>query len=534
MTEQEQQLLLAENIVLREQLTGAAQLIAQLQARVAALEQLKTPPPPFIKPNRPPPAPAPKGPRKKRDPAHNHGRPRATPTEVRTHAYDTCPTCAYPLTGQSIARRREVLDLLSPPPVRVIEYQILKRYCPHCAQWREPALTLAGVVIGQGRVSVRILALIAWLRTCLRLPVRQIQRYLAALHGLDLSVGEICAGLATVAEEGAATARAIKAELRAAPALHMDETGWRENGQNGYIWVMTNPAGVSCFHYDHSRAGTVARRLSGAHYAGTLGSDFYAGYNEHQCRHQRCWAHLIRDLVKLEAEHGTVAEVTEWVGAVCRLYREGADVDGRAPPSPAERDAKATVLQQRAHKLGLQWARVPEHPARALSQRLLRHEGELFEFVRQAEVAATNNVAERVLRPLVMARKISGGTRSAAGSQTRMRLQTFLPPGRPGSRTPCRRAWRCCALKLHCPHREQLRISNKLTIPFKECCNGTGICHRWFRLRGPELDQLFAGTRLCGARPGPVGRVSKGGGGAGSHGCRGRSAGQHCPERRNA
>ena len=74
----------------------------------------------------------------------------------------------------------------------------------------------------------------------------------------------------------------------------------------------------------------------------------------------------------------------------------------------------------------MRWAQTKEHPARALCQRVLRHEGELFEFVRQAEVAATNNVAERVLRPLVVARKISGGTRSAAGSRTRMALQTLF------------------------------------------------------------------------------------------------------------
>jgi transposase len=346
---------------------------------------------------------------------------------VRTHAYDCCPTCAYPLHGQSVARRREVLDLPPPPPVRVIEYQVLKRYCPCCAQWREPALNLAGLVVGHGRMSVRVMALVAWCRTVLRLPVRQIQRYLQAVHGLAVSVGELCALLATVATEGAATQAAIKAELRAGPVLHMDETGWREAGQNGYVWVMTNPAGVSYFHYDHSRAGAVARQLSGAHYAGTLATDFYGGYNEHQCRHQRCWAHLIRDLAALEKEHGRVAGVVEWVRAVCQLYREGADYAGRAPPpSAADRAVAAVALEQRAHQLGLRWARVKDHPARALCQRVLRHEGELFEYVRQAEVAATNNAAERVLRPLVIARKISGGTRSATGSRTRMALQTLF------------------------------------------------------------------------------------------------------------
>jgi transposase len=414
------------NAALHAEVTRLQALVAALEAQLAAL-QLPKEPPPFVKANKPAPDPATKPPRKKRDPRHNHGRPRATPTEVRTHAYDSCPTCAYPLTGSSIARRREVLDLPPPPPVTVIEYQVLKRYCPHCAQWCEPELNLDGLVVGHGRVSVRIMALVAWLRTVLRLPVRQIQTYLGSLHGLDLSVGEICALLATVAAEGEATAQQIQTELRASPSLHVDETSWREAGQNGYIWVLTNAAGVSYFHYDHSRAGAVARTLTGAHYAGTLCTDFYCGYNEHRCRHQRCWAHLLRDLAELEEKHGKVEGVGAWITAVRTLYREGVELDQRGPPpSASEREGKAAELRGRAHELGLRGVQNKGHPTHTLGQRLLRHEAELFEFVRQAGVEATNNRAERAIRPLAVARKISGGTRSDDGSTIRMRLQTLF------------------------------------------------------------------------------------------------------------
>jgi hypothetical protein len=414
---------LAANTALQAEVTRLQTLVTTLQAQLTALQQQ---PPPFVKPNKPAPA-DPNPPRKKRDPAHNHGRPRATPTEVRRVAADTCPTCAYPLRGTSIARRREVLDLPPPPPVRVIEYQVLKRYCPHCACWVEPALNLDGLVVGHGRMSTRIMALIAWLRTSLRLPVRAIQTYLTYLHGLTLSVGEITALLTTVAAKGAATAAAIKTELRASASVHLDETTWREAGRNGYVWVMTNAAGARYFQYEHSRAGEVARGLTGAHYAGTLCTDFYVGYNEHRCRHQRCWSHLLRDVAELEKVHGAQETVRTWVEAVRTLYREGVAWAGRAPPpSGAEREAQAAELRARVHELGLQWAAAREHPTAVLCQRLLRHEGELFEFVRQAGVEATNNRAERAIRPLAVARKISGGTQSASGSTTRMRLQTLF------------------------------------------------------------------------------------------------------------
>lgn len=407
---------------LAQELSAALHENATLRARITALEQTR---PGFVKPNQPPPQP--KAPRKKRDPSHNHGRRRAVPTEVRRVAYEACPDCGYRLRGESIARRREVIDLPPPVPVTVIEFQLLKRYCPHCQCYREPELVLDELVVGHGRFSKRILALIAWLRTSLRLPIKQIQRYLAQLHALTLSVGEIVDVLHLVAELGQEAAAEIKQALRAEPVLYLDETGWREAGQNGYVWVMTDGQARTYFHYDGSRAGAVARGLTGAHYAGTLCSDFYAGYNEHTCRHQRCWAHLLRDLAKLEEAAGHIAAVQGWVEAVCKLYEEGREANGRAPPpSLAQREEIAAGLRGRAHELGLQWAQTKEHPCYVLGKRLLRHEGELFEFVRQEGVGATNNAAERAIRPLAVARKISGGTRSAAGSATRMRLQTLF------------------------------------------------------------------------------------------------------------
>ncbi|MHB8574768.1 MAG: IS66 family transposase [Dehalococcoidia bacterium] len=49
----------------------------------------------------------------------------------------------------------------------------------------------------------------------------------------------------------------------------------------------------------------------------------------------------------------------------------------------------------------------------------------LLTFVADPRVPADNNAAERSVRPLVVVRKISGGTRSAAGSLTRTVLSTI-------------------------------------------------------------------------------------------------------------
>ena len=66
------------------------------------------------------------------------------------------------------------------------------------------------------------------------------------------------------------------------------------------------------------------------------------------------------------------------------------------------------------------------HPCWALCKRLLRLEHELFQFVLVDGLAPDNNLAERSIRPLVVVRKISGGSRSPNGTQTRMALATLF------------------------------------------------------------------------------------------------------------
>jgi len=61
-----------------------------------------------------------------------------------------------------------------------------------------------------------------------------------------------------------------------------------------------------------------------------------------------------------------------------------------------------------------------------LCKRLLQFESELFPFVEYPQVPSENNPAERVIRSRVIARKISGGTRSPVGSQTMAVLSSLF------------------------------------------------------------------------------------------------------------
>lgn len=350
-------------------------------------------------------------------------------TEIRQHALERCPGCNYKLSGHTIARRRQVIELPPMPALQVIEHQVIKRWCPKCKTWHTPKLDLSHEVLGQSRMGHGIASLVSWLRTTLRLPVKLVQTLVWQIYKLKLSAGEIVELSHAVAKAGQTAVTEIKQAILTSPQVHMDETGWREDGDNGYVWASSTPGGLRAFEFHFSRAGEIPEAILDG-FTGTLVSDFYGGYNHTDGRHQRCWVHLLRDLRQLKTDHGTShPELLAWIEALVQTYRDGKALAQRDPPqSPVERQTSFDDLVQRVEQLGLKWPKPNDkgHPAHALCKRVLRHAGELFEFVLQPGLASDNNLAERSVRPLVIARKISGGTRSEHGSDTRMILQSLF------------------------------------------------------------------------------------------------------------
>ncbi len=224
---------------------------------------------------------------------------------------------------------------------------------------------------------------------------------------------------------------ALKTEMRASPAVQADETGWREDGSNGYIWSVSTPS-VRYYEYHHSRAGEVVKHLIGEDYDGVLESDFYAGYNIHQGLHQRCWEHFLRDGHELKEKYPHDEELFTWAVSVKAIYEAAVSWAEHGPDphlSPLKQQ-QARVAQQHAYEQQLWHLYQPyvgtATPQHTFCERVERFLPELFVFVAVPGGPAHNNLAERSVRPLVVARKISGGTRSPKGSETRMGLANLF------------------------------------------------------------------------------------------------------------
>ena len=165
----------------------------------------------------------------------------------------------------------------------------------------------------------------------------------------------------------------------------------------------------------------------GSAFRGYLVRDFYAAYNLLSCGHQRCWVHLLRDLHGLKEAHAENEEVMAWAKAVRKVYDQAQKWLEQYPQATNKaRDRAYRQAFEWLGDLGRQYALTYEHPCCTLAKRVLRHQGELFQFVRVPGLAADNNLIERRLRPLVIARKISGGTRSEEGTRTRLALFSLM------------------------------------------------------------------------------------------------------------
>lgn len=268
-----EQRLVRQEADLAAQRAVLADLSQQVGQALAALTG-DDPPPPGTRPPgmpglKPPTPPRTRAPHKRR--ARGYGRRRLRPTHRHIHAYAHCPFCQAALAGGTIRRTREVIEVPRVPAV-VTEHVYLERRCPACHRRCLPGPGLAGAVVGQGRFGVGLLALITWLREELRLPVAAVQRYLATVHDLALSVGAIVGASATVAAKAAPLVAQTQAAIRASPVVHADETGWREDGVNGYAWTFSTPSQRAFVHGGRDK-GVLAAALGEA-FSGVLVSDF--------------------------------------------------------------------------------------------------------------------------------------------------------------------------------------------------------------------------------------------------------------------
>jgi transposase len=435
--------LTSQNATLRKQLREITEKLKSTSP--STLTVPPKPLPPFIKPNKP------LGPKRKpgqksgHTPAH-----RPTPQAADEHHHvplgldrfgaPCCTQCHTQLND--VKEHQRFVEDIVPARAVVTCYHTTSGWCPSCRKHIESRAVgqppaPPGVDLPQGQMGLKALVMAAVMRICYRMPLRQITRLFHQLPGLKLSPGGVSRQLQRLSKWLENQYHRLKLALRVSNVVYADETSWRTDGRNAQLWTLTTPR-HTLYHVDPSRSGKVLASLLGKNFnangQSTLVSDFYAAYDQFTGPQQKCIAHLLREFKqtaegKPELEnHPFFTRSRRLIRAMLSLRTRRADMDQPLYNAQVQR------LEQRLEHLGRPLPPPPSPPSppsppdpanniedqdvTRLRKRLAKYRTKLTTFLHNPEVDPTNNAAERAIRPAVVMRKITGGSRSTDGAHT--------------------------------------------------------------------------------------------------------------------
>ena len=329
--------------------------------------------------------------------------------------------CSCPHCGGTQFKDQHTLEQLIEdiPPVRphVTRLTTYQGTCVQCGQSLRSTHPLQmSLAIGAAGVQLgpRALALAADLNKAKGLSMRKACAVLRDGFGLQLSSGGLSQALDRLATKVKPQYDAIATELRQAPVLHSDETSWWVAGPGWWLWVFTTQL-LTFYVVAQSRGRELLSDILGKDFGGVLVSDCLAIYDDATTLQHKCYAHHLKAIRKAKALHpqqgeGFLCEVQAMLRAAVALQQQKAEL------SPETFSALRQALEHKAVQL-LEPPR-SEPNEEAVRNRLNKQRDHLFTFLDHEGVDATNNLAERQLRPAVIARKISCGNKTKKGART--------------------------------------------------------------------------------------------------------------------
>jgi transposase len=332
--------------------------------------------------------------------------------ELRVEA-TACPECGDKLESRGVEDRC-VIDALLTEAKRML-YKCQVKQCRGCRKQvsRKP-LVQPGFMYGNGLISNAIVDHYASGMTIGRI---------AQVFGKGVSSGALIRIFHYLAKCWLPVATRLEEDYRISPVKHADETGWRTDGKNGYAWLFCAP-GISVFKFGKSRSTETPREVFGENaLSGTLVVDRYAGYNKMPCNIQYCYAHLLRDVQKIETLFPKNKEAKVFVKVITSLFANAMKLRREVPSDEAYYlQAKEIQSQLITH------CRAPAKlfAIQTFQNLIIDNQHRLFHWVTDRRVPPDNNRAERELRPTVIARKMSFGSQSQRGADTRSVLMSIL------------------------------------------------------------------------------------------------------------
>jgi transposase len=419
--------LLKENQSQREQLKKAQAEIERLRkALEEALRSLKRQAAPFSKG---PPKFNPKRPGRKGGSDYGQRGFRAVPDrvdeQIEVRVPKQCPQCGGRVVHDSTQAQFQE-DIVRQTIVRRFEVAI--GHCVGCGghvQGRHPLQTSDALGAAQVQVGPQALTLAAHLNKQMGISHERTGQVLQWGYGLAVSRSTLCRAITRLGTKAEPTYQQLQIAVRQSGVNRLDETSWRVAAHLQWLWVCVSEE-VTLYAIMPGRGFVQAASILGEDYAGFLNHDGWRPYYRFvHAFHQSCLSHLMRRC--REMIETASAQAARFPQAVIECLRDGLALRDRYTQKEISSHGLSVATGQLQARLDRLLAKPWRDPANRRLAKHLRHEQPwLFTFLYCPGLEATNNAAERALRPAVVARKTWGGNRTENGAKTQQILISIL------------------------------------------------------------------------------------------------------------
>jgi len=345
------------------------------------------------------------------------------PTRCRKVLAERCPHCRADVSGAAQAPvhtydRIEIPEI-TPDVTRVVLHGGV---CP-CCGGRFKAEPPAGLEPG-APWGPNLRAFVLYLRFTHAISFERLARLLSDLLGLEISEGALVNLLADSRLAFARQAAAIRARLLEGTILQSDETGIRVGARSWWTWVFHH-GDSACFRIRPGRGKAVVEEFLGTRRPAFWVSDRLGAQMGWATEGQQvCLAHLLRD-----AQYAIDAGDTVFAPAF-RALLVRACAYGARRESLADTTLRAYAARLEARLDGL-LRLAPACPQGVKLQRAIKkYRQNLFVFLAERAVPATNNGSEQALRPSVVFRKVTNCFRSEWGAHLYADVRSVLETAR--------------------------------------------------------------------------------------------------------
>ena len=322
---------------------------------------------------------------------------------IEEHKLDVCPISGKPL-GEPVGYRSKIVIDFPDKPIQVIEHRIMQYLSPVTGEIIEAKVDLPRGIYGKNLQSI-----VGMLKNLTNSHAK-IAEFMRELGAISFSDAEVQHLTDKFAERLETEYNHILEEISKEPYLHGDETPFRRDGKNGYVWgLFTKTKAYLLVSLSRAREN-IEKLLSG--YLGVIVSDGYNAYENFK-NHHRCWAHLKREF----KEYSDLSdEIKVQYERFAKLYSQLQEFKMKEAIDQVLIDQK-TIDNARWIFADIVTCLKTIKSARGLVT-LIENGGECwFTALYHLGVPLDNNQAERGLRPIVLLRKVIGCYRNDKGKR---------------------------------------------------------------------------------------------------------------------